>query len=410
MANTNVGRGRILTVIFSCLIGLMAGLIYTWSIWVGPITAEYGWDTDAVALMGNVMLATFVFGVTIGGILMPKFGPRVSSFIGTVCFGGFFIISAFVTSPVLMYITYGGVAGIGVGILYLVGQFAASAWFPDRRGLVMGIFLAIFGLSVTVFTPLINSMLGSMGVHSTMLIIGIMVAVVCLVGSFFMSAPPAGWTPKGYVAASADAKPSDEKFVTVGEALRTRDFWFVFLAYALLVWPYSFISSYVAVFVTEEKMLAASAAALAVSCTGIGSAVGRFLGGALVDKAGPKLTYLIMCVCSVVGCLALIPAGSSGLIAALFIVICIGYGGRTPVYGVIFGKLFGQKYASTLYGWGTLSTAVPLVVAPLVTAALRRSTGSFNASCIVATIITVIGCLFFMALPKKTPVERKNGD
>ena len=64
MANTNVGRGRILTVIFSCLIGLMAGLIYTWSIWVGPITAEYGWDTDAVALMGNVMLATFVFGVT----------------------------------------------------------------------------------------------------------------------------------------------------------------------------------------------------------------------------------------------------------------------------------------------------------------------------------------------------------
>ena len=117
MANTNVGRGRILTVIFSCLIGLMAGLIYTWSIWVGPITAEYGWDTDAVALMGNVMLATFVFGVTIGGILMPKFGPRVSSFIGTVCFGGFFIISAFVTSPVLMYITYGGVAGIGVGIL-----------------------------------------------------------------------------------------------------------------------------------------------------------------------------------------------------------------------------------------------------------------------------------------------------
>ena len=53
---------------------------------------------------------------------------------------------------------------------------------------------------------------------------------------------------------------------------------------------------------------------------------------------------------------------------------------------------------------------MPLVVAPLVTAALRRSTGSFNAACIVATVITVIGCLFFMTLPKETPVERKYGD
>lgn len=97
---------RVLVVIAACAMGVMAGLIYTWSIWVQPICQEYGWDTNQVALMGNVMLATFVFGVTIGGQLLPKLGAKKSCLIGTVAFGGFFIISAYVTSPVVMYLTF----------------------------------------------------------------------------------------------------------------------------------------------------------------------------------------------------------------------------------------------------------------------------------------------------------------
>ena len=229
---------RVLVVAAACAMGVMAGLIYTWSIWVQPICTEYGWETNQVALMGNVMLATFVFGVTIGGQLLPKMGAKVSCLIGTVAFGGFFIISAFVASPVLMYITYGGVAGIGVGILYVVCQFAAAAWFPNNRGMVMGIFLAIFGLSVTIFAGPINSLLGSYGVKTTMIIVGVAIVVVCLMGSFVVSAPPAGWSPDGSSAVqkSNEAKPADDtKSLTVKEAVATRFFWQLTIAYALLV-------------------------------------------------------------------------------------------------------------------------------------------------------------------------------
>lgn len=400
---------RVLVVIAACAMGVMAGLIYTWSIWVQPICQEYGWDTNQVALMGNVMLATFVFGVTIGGQLLPKLGAKKSCLIGTVAFGGFFIISAYVTSPVVMYLTYGGVAGIGVGILYVVCQFAASAWFPNNRGMVMGIFLAIFGLSVTIFTGPINGMLGSMGVKSTMTIMGVLIVVVCLIGSVIVSAPPAGWTPDnaGTEQKAVNADNADEKSLTVKEAVKTKTFWMITVAYSLLVWPYAFISSYLGIYISEEKMLSTAVVVTAVSATGIGSALGRFLGGILVDKLGTKKTYLVMCLCSVLACVVMMTAGNATVLIVMIVIMCVGYGGRTPVYGVIFTKEFGPKYSSGIYGYATLGTAIFLIVAPLTTAAIRSATGSFEFAFIIAVAVTVIGCLSLIMTPKKAPVEEK---
>lgn len=406
--NENKFSNRLLVVIFACLIGLMAGLIYTWSIWVKPICTEYGWNTDVVALMGNVMLVTFVFGVTIGGQMLPKLGAQKSCLIGSIAFGGFFVISAFIRNPIVLYITYGGIGGLGVGILYVVCQFAASAWYPDRRGLVMGIFLAVFGLSVTICSAPINGILNSMGVKATMLIVGGIVLVVSLIGSVFMKTPPVGWAPGGKAAATP-ASAATTKYLTVKEAIKTKEFWMITIAYSLLVWPYAFISSYISVFVTEAKMLPATVVVTCVSATGIGSFLGRFCGGFLTDRLGCKRTYLLMCACSLVACLGMIIADNAAMITVLLIIMCIGYGGRTPVYGVIYGKHFGSRYASGIYGYGTLGTSIFLLLAPIVTASTRNATGgSFTLSCIIAAVVTVIGCTSMMLVPSKGLVEREN--
>jgi OFA family oxalate/formate antiporter-like MFS transporter len=390
---------RALVMVAGCAMGLMAGLIYTWSIWVQPICEEYGWETDQVALMGNVMLATFVLGVTIGGQLLPKIGARKSCFIGSILFGGFFLISAYVTSPVLMYITYGGFAGIGVGILYVVCQFTVSAWFPNNRGLMMGIFLTIFGLSVTIFSAPINMMLSSYGVRKTMTILAIIILVICLPGSAIFRDPPADGTGgKG----SAD---SSVRSLTPGEAVKTRTFWQITIAYALLVWPYAFISSYFGVFLAD-KGFDAAIIVTAVSATGVGSALGRFVGGFLVDKLGSKLTYFIMCLCSVIACVGMMLTENASVMIAMIVILCLGYGGRTPVYGVIFTKEFGPGYSSGIYGYATLGTAIFLVVAPLTTAAIHSASGSFSATFILAIIITVIGCASLLLIPKESPVEK----
>lgn len=125
---------RWLVVAGAMVIGLLSGLVYAWSIFVQPICQQYGWGTDQVAMMGNVMMATFCLGASIGGNILPKLGSTKTSFIGAMLFGLGILVSAFVTVPGIMYVTWGVCGGIGVGILYNVGMFVTSAWFPDKRG------------------------------------------------------------------------------------------------------------------------------------------------------------------------------------------------------------------------------------------------------------------------------------
>mgnify|MGYP000672988849 FL=1 len=78
---------RWLVVVGSLIIGLLGGLVYAWSIFVRPVCEAYGWGTDQVALMGNVMMALFCGGATVGGNMLPKLGARKTSFIGSMMFG-----------------------------------------------------------------------------------------------------------------------------------------------------------------------------------------------------------------------------------------------------------------------------------------------------------------------------------
>lgn len=402
---------RWLVVLGSLVIGLLSGLVYSWSLFVKPICAEYGWGTDQVALMGNVMMALFCGGATVGGNMLPKLGSKKTSVIGSLLFGGGVLVSAFVRNPIIMYITYGVCAGLGVGILYAIGMYVASAWFPDKRGVIMGLFLALFGLSLTVFSKPISNMLTNMGVQTTMTIMGIVFIVVLGgISLTVMKMPPEGWYPEGYVPPVKDGKKEDElESVTVKEGVRTPAFWLYFTAFFMLVIPYSFISSYTTVFAVDYRGLAPEQAVRIVSLMGIGAAVGRFLGGVILDKLHCKTTYAIFCLFSVAAGILLLTSHSFAGVAIAFVLVSAGYGGRTPMYGVHPIEQFGPKNASALYGWAVISTVASSLIGPAITAATRSSTGSFTTSIIVSIVAALIGMCCIIFTPKITPFMKKNG-
>lgn len=399
---------RWLVVIGGCIIGLLSGLVYAWSIFVSPVCEAYGWGTDQVALMGNMMMAMFCLGASIGGNMLPKLGSRTTSLIGALMFGLGILVSAFVRSPVLMYITWGVCGGLGVGILYNVGMFVTSAWFPDKRGVIMGIFLALFGLSLTVFSKPISGMLASAGVQTTMLIMGVVFTVVLgLIALFLMKTPPEGWRPAGYVAATGAKNTDEMESLTVSEAMKTQTFWRYFLAFFFLVIPYSFISSYTTVFATSKGLEAAQAVTI-VSLMGVGAALGRLLGGIILDKLHSKVTYAIFCMCSVLAGLLLLISHSFVGLAAAFILVSAGYGGRTPMYGVFPVEQFGPKNASAIYGAAVISTVVSSLLGPAITAATRNATGSWTITIVVSIVVSVVGMLCIVTAPKHTPFMKKN--
>ncbi len=219
--------------------------------------------------------------------------------------------------------------------------------------------------------------------------------------------PPEGWIPAGYKAkALSDEEIRNmEKSISVREALKTKQFWLMFSCFTLLVWTYSFISSYTTVFITDFKGLSPVVAVTAVSFMGIGSASGRFIGGAVVDKIGVKSTYFFMCSATLLSLFLFLKGQSDFAMIFAFAVLAFGYGGKTPVYGVMYVWQFGPKFASTLYGYGVLGTIITSLVGSIVTSVTRNATGSYDMTIIIAIIIDIIGFTCMMVLPKAKPVD-----
>lgn len=396
---------RSAVVVGAFIIALFAGLLYTWSLFVKPICEQYGWQTDQVALMGNTMVATLCLGGFIGGQLLPKVGPRVCGIIGAVMFGGFMFVSAFVTTPALMYLTYGVVSGIGCGILYNSMMFTLGKWFPDKRGLVMGIFLGIFGLSSTIWSKPISHLLTEIGVKSTMMYTGAaFFAVILLVSLLLLRNPPEGWLPAGYTP-PADRLSGDVRSISVKQGLKTKAFWLITAAQVLLVITYNFISAYVSVFLVEEKALTAEFAVTVVALMGVGSFTGRIVGGILADWLGNKLSYFIGCAASVISLLVLISATGEAAIKIMFFISAFGYGSRTPVYGTLAVDNFGEKNSSAMAGLTNLFTITMSLGSGIMTAAIHSATGSYIPAFYVAIAAAVIGCTCVLIMPKIKPVD-----
>lgn len=398
---------RWLVLVGSVIIALCIGLLYLWSIYVRPMCEQYGWDTDQVALMGNVMMATLCLGGFIGGQLLPKVGSKVCGILGAALYGGFMFLSSFVTSPAMMYVTYGIISGTGCGILYNSMMYTLGLWFPDRRGLAMGIYLGFFGLSTTLWSKPISGLLVTIGVKSTMMILGLaFLAVILVIAVFIMRMPPEGWLPEGYVPPAEKAN-ANSKSPTVREGLRTRAFWQITIAQVLLVITYNFINPYVSVFVVEQTALAAETAVSIVAVMGIGSLCGRLAGGFLADTIGNKLAYLVACGSSVLACVVLIPAAGPVTIGIMFFLLAFGYGARTPIYGTLAVDNFGARNSSALAGFTNLFTISTSLLSGIITASIRRATGSFNGAFYVAIAAAVVGCACILLMSKVKPIDTK---
>lgn len=386
------------------VIALCNGLLYLWSVYVIPMCQQLGWQTDQVALMGNTMVATLCLGGFIGGQLLPKTGPRTCGILGAVLFGGFMFASSFVTTPAMMYVTYGILSGTGCGILYNSMMFTLGKWFPDKRGLAMGVYLGIFGLSSTIWSKPVSHLLSEIGVKSTMMYTGLaFFAAILLISLFVLRDPPEGWMPKGYTPPAE--KLGSSRSVSVRQGLRTKTFWLITAAQVLLVITYNFISAYVSVFLVEEKALTAEFAVTVVALMGIGSFAGRLCGGMFADLFGNKIAYTIGCLSSVVSLAVLIPASGATAIKLMFFLTAFGYGSRTPVYGTLAVDNFGAKNSSAMAGLTNLFTIATSLGSGLITAAIHSATGSYIPAFYVAIAAAVLGCTCILLLPRKKPVD-----
>ena len=364
---TSTSTNRWVIAIAAIFMQLALGSVYAWSVFLNPVIAAYHVTRLQANLTFSIVLLALGVTAGFGGYLNYRFGPRVIATAGGILYGIGVLLAAFVRPNLfLLYLTFGVIGGIGIGLGYIVALAMLIRWFPDRRGFITGLAVAGFGAGALITGPAAASLIKSVGLDNTFLYLGIVyLVIIVIVAQFFRTAPegyaPAGWTPS--VRQQANRSVRDYTFA---EALRLPRWYVLCLILALNVTAGAALISVASPLAQKFTGVDAVTAALLVSVIGIFNGGGRLFWGWLSDGIGRPFTFLSIFIIQAI-LFALLPSISNFallLVPAALIALCYGGGfGTMPAFAADF---FGPRNAGTIYGAMLTAWSAGGIVGPIL--------------------------------------------
>src|ERR671927_1481930 len=220
------------------LMQVALGAVYAWSVFRKPLSDAYGTGVSEVNTTFSIAILSLGFAAFFGGLWMGRSGPRIVALTSGVLYGaGIFLASFAEPSLWILYLTYGLMAGIGIGIGYIVPLATLIKWFPDKRGFITGIAVAGFGSGALVTVPLAKQLVQDDGLFSTFMILGVIFFVRVVGAGFFMKNPPEGWKPEGWEPKEKDLAERSGVDYELGSALKTWQWYALWTILFLSVTP-----------------------------------------------------------------------------------------------------------------------------------------------------------------------------
>ena len=384
---------------------LFAGVLYAWSILKSPLVAEFGWKASQLALNFTLAMGFFCIGGLLGARLSNKAGHRVALLSAGALAALGFVLTALLnnTSVVMLYITYGVLAGSGIGIAYNVTISTVSAWFPDKKGLCSGCLMMGFGASALLLGNLADSLFKSpLGWRTTYVVLGIAICVVLVLAGLLLKKPDeATILPEAKAKKAVTTEIFDKKDFTSLQMLCCPSFWMAFISISFL----AAVGSSVISFAKDLALSVKAPEALAVSLVGVLSVcngVGRILTGALFDSIGRRKTMLCANILTIGAALVTLLAVKIGSLPLCIVGLCLtglSYGACPTITSAFTSSFFGLKYFPTNMAIMTFTVLGGSLVATVSNKVLEV-TGGYTATFMMLLALTFIA-LVLNALIRK---------
>ena len=375
---------------------VVLGSVYAWSVFRTPLTKQFHWSISEVTLTFTICIVVLGFSAFFGGLWLGKVGPRTVSVTGAFLYGLGTFLASFSSANHLwvLYVTYGLIGGIGQGFAYIVPVSVLVKWFPDRRGFITGVAVGGFGAGALITAPVATHLIASVGVLHTFAVLGIVYAILGVLASLFMRNPEKDWKPEGWVPSAALTAQRSAANHTLGEALRTWQWWALWMILFLNSCAgISLISQESPVFQELAKVTVIVAAGM-VGIVSIGNAAGRVFWAWVSDLLSRRTTFIITFLLQVVLFWFLPQVNSAATLTAVAFLILMCYGGGFGTMPAFAADYFGSANVGPIYGlmltaWGAASAFGPLLVAHMRQANGNYSSG-FHALALIVLVATVI--------------------
>jgi OFA family oxalate/formate antiporter-like MFS transporter len=325
---------------------------------------------------------------------------------GGVLYGLGIILASFTAGRLWwLYMSYGLIAGIGLGFSYIIPVAVLVKWFPDKRGLMTGVAVGGFGVGALVTAPVATHLIQTVGVMTTFAYLGVAYLIVCVCTGFFMQNPPVGWVPEGWTPTVAQRTRVSKDF-TLAEALKTWQWWALWLLLFLNTSAGISVISQDAPIFEELGTVTAIVAAGMVGIASIGNALGRVFWATMSDYLTRRYTFLAMFIVQAILFWLLPSLATTASLTVVTFLILMCYGGGFGTMPAFAADYFGPRFVGPIYGlmltaWGFASAFGPLLIAYL-----RQSSGGYASGLHILAIGLLISAIVpFLVRPPATAVE-----
>ena len=420
-------------VVMMCL-----GTVYSWSLFTQPLIASFGWNSQTTAITFELAIFFLGVGAVIGGRWQDTVGPRRVIMTGVALWGIGLLLAGLGTSHFgswWIWLTYGVIGGLGLGMGYITPVAVVTKWFPDMRGVGSGMVVMGFGLGAFVFNQIVprlpafaaaakqagayaKARTDAIAAHTTFdptqyamtaenvqaimttfVVSGVVFLVIGLLCAWFVNNPPAGYTVPGAIAAAASAARS----FSPGEMFGTIQFYLLWLMLFLNVTAGIMVISVAVPAFSELTGVTPKEAGVIYGFLAVFNGLGRFFWGSVSDRIGRNAAYFLIFGIQAVIFYLLGGFHSVFLVGVAFAIILLCYGGGFGTMPSFNADYFGTKFLGVNYGWILTAWGVAGVVGPLIAARVKDFSGSYvGAFTPIAIMLTVAAILPLITRKPKT--------
>lgn len=400
---------------------LCIGQAYATSVYKASLVEHFHTSLTAVGVIFSIAIVMLGLSAAVFGTWVDSYGPRRAMLVAAVCWSVGFLVGALgiATGQLwLVYVGYGGIGGIGLGIGYISPVSTLIKWFPDRPGLATGLAIMGFGGGAMIASPVSSWLLGLYdanfasnngvatgdAVMKLFVTLGLVYLAVMLFGAWIVRVPQPGWTPTGFDPSSVKSKRLvTTSHVSAGSAITTPQFWCLWIALFCNVTAGIGILEQAAPMIQDffrgsPAAIGATAAAGFVGVLSLCNMGGRFAWSSVSDYIGRKNIYIVYLAGGVVLYLLLAFTGASAvwLFILLTGVILSFYGGGFATAPAYLRDLFGTFQVGAIHGrlltaWSAAGVAGPLIVNSVLDS--HGKPGELTAADYQPALLTMVGIL-----------------
>jgi MFS family permease len=395
------------------MVHLSIGEIYAFSVFKNPLVERFGTGLTPIAIIFSISIVMLGLSAAVFGTWVERAGPRAAMFTAALCWSGGFAVAALgvaTTQLWLVYLGYGFLGGIGLGIGYISPVSTLIKWFPDRPGLATGLAIMGFGGGALIASPLSSMLLEAYAsnpvdaIVPAFLTLGAVYLIFMMVGAFVVRLPAEGWQPEGWTPPT-ESETDDLQTtadVSATSAIRTPQFW--------LLWTVLFCNVTAGIGILEQASpmiqdyfsdITPTAAAGFVGLLSLANMGGRILWSSTSDYMGRKPIYIMYLGVGTVLYFVLASFGAASLVLFLLVnvVILSFYGGGFATIPAYLKDLFGVAQVGAIHGrlltaWSCAGIAGPLIinaVADYQLAAGRSGADLYTLSLYIMVGVLVVG-------------------